>query len=411
MGLLDRFRREKKGIALSDDEKGYLYEQDPQRERRQRPGPRKEVSGSMQRYISNWAPPPNLIRALRFILYALTSASALTTAALCLSVVVYYNTHGPVIKPAWGSLIADIVFGLATPFILFGTMLVTPRLFRPGSFLDIINQTRTELLMLFALAAIWISGALALASDLRGQENCLWDGYWHYPKPSDFQDACDRINWSVALAYTTFGLTALQMVIIWAFALYILLYLDQDVLTERTNSMGTRAHLARERALQQRRVLRAAREAGVSTAGPRRSSRSSSFAAPDADEGSPGPMAGGVFASRSVPSSLGTQQARGVGGPMMGGSAPAVHVTGPNGSTEMVQERSGSSHSNGRDSVVRFEDEQPGPDGHAWIRREGPGVERADEEAMDPFEDQRGGYYGFENEEGLTSGRERELRV
>lgn len=78
------------------------------------------------------------------------------------------------IKPAWGSLIADIVFGLATPFILFGTMLVTPRLFRPGSFLDIINQTRTELLMLFALAAIWISGALALASDLRGQENCLW---------------------------------------------------------------------------------------------------------------------------------------------------------------------------------------------------------------------------------------------
>lgn len=69
MGLLDRFRRKKKGIALSDDEKGYLYEQDPQRERRQRPGPRKEVSGSMQRYISNWAPPPNLIRALRFILY------------------------------------------------------------------------------------------------------------------------------------------------------------------------------------------------------------------------------------------------------------------------------------------------------------------------------------------------------
>lgn len=55
------------------------------------------------------------------------------------------------------------------------------------------------------------------------------DGYWHYPKPSDFQDACDRINWSVALAYTTFGLTALQMVVIWAFALYILLYLDQDV--------------------------------------------------------------------------------------------------------------------------------------------------------------------------------------
>jgi len=106
--------------------------------------------------------------------FLLTSLSALTTAALCLSVVVYYNTHGPVIKPSWGSLIACIVFGLGTPFVLFGTMLVTPRILRRGSALDIVNQTRMELLLLFAVAAVWISGALALACDLRGQENCLW---------------------------------------------------------------------------------------------------------------------------------------------------------------------------------------------------------------------------------------------
>lgn len=62
-----------------------------------------------------------------------------------------------------------------------------------------------------------------------GSTHTRRDGYWHYPKPSDFQDACDRINWSVALAYTTFGLTALQMALVWLIAIYILLCLDQDV--------------------------------------------------------------------------------------------------------------------------------------------------------------------------------------
>ncbi|GAA6048354.1 hypothetical protein JCM3770_000964 [Rhodotorula araucariae] len=396
MGIFDRFRRKDKGIALDDNEKGFLYEQDPTREPKARAAPRKEVTGSRRRYIGNWAPHPGMIRALRFIFYLLTSLSALTTAALCLSVVVYYNTHGPVIKPAWGSLIAVIVFGLATPFILFGTMLVTPRIIRAGSALDIINQTRMELLMLFALAAIWISGSLALACDLRGQENCLWDGYWHYPKPSDFQDSCDRINWSVAQAYTTFGLTAAQMAVMWLVAIYILLCLDQEVLTEHTNSMGLRAHLARRRALQQRKVLRAARQSGVSTTGPRQSQRSSSFAAVD-EEGeaaAPGPMSGGVFASRSLPPAGGNGQPRALGaGPMMGGSAPSVAITAPEAPKHERRRSSGSG--------VRFMGDQEA------VSRTPPA--RSAEE--DPFEDQRGGYYGFESNEGLTNGRDRHLRV
>jgi hypothetical protein len=103
-----------------------------------------------------------------------TSLSALATAGVGIAVVQYYNTHGPVIKPSWGSLIACIVFGIGTPGVLHGTMLFTPFLFRHGSVLGIINQTRMELAMLFGMAVVWISGALALACDLRGRENCLW---------------------------------------------------------------------------------------------------------------------------------------------------------------------------------------------------------------------------------------------
>ncbi|BGP09693.1 hypothetical protein NBRC10512_000112 [Rhodotorula toruloides] len=438
MGILDRFtRRKDKGIALEDDEKAYRYEQDPTREPKDRPASRasrfKEVTGSRRRYLGNWAPHPNMIRGIRFVLYSLTSLAALTTAAFCISVVVYYNTHGPVIKPAWGSLIADIVFGIGTPGVLFGMMLVLPRLFRHGGALDILNQTRMELLTLFGLAVVWVSGALALACDLRGQENCLWDGYWHYPKPSDFQDACNRINWAVALAYTTFGLTCLQMAVIWAIAGYILLFLDQEVLTEHTNSMGSRAYLARSRAQQQHKVLRAARQSGVSTMGPSSGSgrRSSSFGAAvgaslmDDDEMSenagPGPMAGGVIASRSLPNSQ-----RAPAGPMMGGSAPHVSVTNTDGTTLSRPSRSNSQGSN-----VRFTDHAHAHDDDlneaqpvaASRRAPAPGgmwssgaprlgdEERAAAHGEDPFEDQRGGYYGYENEAGLTSERDRHLHV
>ena len=108
---------------------------------------------------------------------------------MCIAVVYYYNHVGPVIKPAWGSLIACIVFGILTPGVLFGTLLVTPRLFRSGSVPDIVNQTRMELLSLFALSAIWISGALALACDLRGKENCLW-----FVSPRFFESVCATLT-------------------------------------------------------------------------------------------------------------------------------------------------------------------------------------------------------------------------
>lgn len=182
-----------------------------------------------QRYIGSFAPNPSFIRFLRFFLYSLTSLSALAMAGVGLGVVQYYNSHKPSIDPAWGSLIACIIFGIGTPGVLFGLFLVTPHLFRHGGVGALLNQTRIELVMLFNLSVFWISGALALACDLRGQENCIWcvprplptpadpfrDGYYHYPKPSDFQNVCRLINVSVALAYTTFGLCVIQMVVVY----------------------------------------------------------------------------------------------------------------------------------------------------------------------------------------------------
>ena len=59
------------------------------------------------------------------------------------------------------------------------------------------------------------------------------DGYFHYPKPDNFDDVCRLINVDVALAWTTFGLTCPQMVVVYFFAMYTLLYLDQEVSSAR----------------------------------------------------------------------------------------------------------------------------------------------------------------------------------
>lgn len=98
--------------------------------------------------------------------------------------------------------------------------------------------------------------------------------YYHYPKPSDFGDVCkldclktanlfESVDATVAAAYTTFGLCALQMVIVFArplppspsppnppqgFFIYILLCLDQGVLTENSSDLGGRAYRSRLRA-------------------------------------------------------------------------------------------------------------------------------------------------------------------
>lgn len=110
---------------------------------------------------------------------------------------------------------------------------------------------------------------------------------------------------------------------VFTFALYVFLYLDQEVsyecgdeedrlpdfsrilqvLTEPTNDLGGRAYRARLAATASRRESRSAQR-GVSVAGPLRSNSMS--------EVGPGPMAGGVPTSRVVPG--------GAAGPMMSGS-------------------------------------------------------------------------------------------
>ncbi|KAL8287209.1 hypothetical protein RQP46_003661 [Phenoliferia psychrophenolica] len=239
----------KKARPTGDDEKAQLYERDATRPDRPSNLVKRSSATSPGQHVGSFAPNPAFIRALRFLLYSLTSMSAYASAGVGLAVVHYYNTHGPVIKPSWGSLIAMIAIALGTPSVMFGLYFVTPRLFRHGGVGALLNQTRLELLMLFSLSGTWISVALAVACDLRGRSNCIWDGYYHYPKPSDFDDVCNLINVSVALSYTTFGLCALQMALIWTIAVYILLFLDQEVLTEPTNDMGGRAYRARLQAL------------------------------------------------------------------------------------------------------------------------------------------------------------------
>ncbi|SCZ88323.1 BZ3500_MvSof-1268-A1-R1_Chr10-2g02919 [Microbotryum saponariae] len=303
-------KKNKNATLLDDDEKAYAYENDAARvssspvRRRRTADP-----SSRDRYIGSYAPNPTFIRVLRFLLFGLTSLASLTTAGVAIGVVHYYNSLRPnVIAPSWGSLIAIIVFGIGTPGVLYIPMLFFPYMFKERTFTGILLQTRIELLTLFAVSAVWISGALALACDLRGRENCLWDGYYHFPKPADFDSVCTLINVDVALAYTTFGLTCVQLVVISGIAGYILLYLDQEVLTERTNDMGGRAHRARQQALASRRALAAADIQGLGRAGPMSSQRSLN---------GPGPMAGGVATSRLAPTM--TENSSGRGGPMAGG--------------------------------------------------------------------------------------------
>lgn len=169
---MSRFFKSKKGA--SDSEKAaYAYEGDSSRLTKAAPVQLNSNNRTANRYIGSFAPNPSFIRLLRFFLYLLTSAVALVTAGFGLAVLQYYNSHKPSIAPAWGSLIAVVIFGIGTPGVLFGLFLVTPRLFRHGGVGALLNQTRIELVMLFNMSVFWISGALALAVDLRGFEFCL----------------------------------------------------------------------------------------------------------------------------------------------------------------------------------------------------------------------------------------------
>ncbi|KAH8928711.1 hypothetical protein BT69DRAFT_451361 [Atractiella rhizophila] len=196
-------------------------------------------------YSRHYVPSPSLVRLLRLFLFLLTSLAAIATAILALQVVVWYNSHTPSIAPSWGSCIALIVVGFLTPVVFAAQYLVIPRIVRRGSVADaFFGQVRSELFLLFAFAVIWCGCALAMAVDLGGYENCIWDGYYHWPRPSSFGDVCRYINVTIPVAWVAFGFSALQMSTITALAVYTFLYLDQDVLSEPSYDMCGRAYRA-----------------------------------------------------------------------------------------------------------------------------------------------------------------------
>lgn len=113
---------------------------------------------------------------------------------------------------------------------------------RYGSFLYSLFMVKLELVLQFVMCVLWVSGALAYASDLRGYENCLFDGYLHYTKPDDFMHVCDLINWAVPLAYATFGVQVLLWFVETVFGMYTFLLLDQESLNEPHFAWGRRAY-------------------------------------------------------------------------------------------------------------------------------------------------------------------------
>jgi hypothetical protein len=111
-----------------------------------------------------------------------------------------------------------------------------------GDFLYGLFMVKLELLLQFTMCVLWVSGALAYASDLRGYENCQFDGYLHYPRPDDFEHVCDLTNWTVPLAYATFGMQVLLWFFEMCFGIYTFLYLDQESLNEPHFAWGRRAY-------------------------------------------------------------------------------------------------------------------------------------------------------------------------
>lgn len=201
------------------------------------------------------APHPNLMLVVRFLVTGLVCLLSLATAIICILVVDYYNSHDPIIRPSWGSLIFLIVLGLLTPIIYFGYNIFLPLMpfINYGDFLYSLFMVKIELLLQFAMCVLWISGALAYACDLRGKENCQFDSYWHYEKPEDFNHVCDLINYAVGFAYATFGVQAFLFVIETFYGLYIFLLLDQESLNEPHFEWGRRAYNYAQQAKQTQR--------------------------------------------------------------------------------------------------------------------------------------------------------------
>lgn len=197
---------------------------------------------------------------IRFLVTGLVCLLSLATAILAILVVDYYNKHDPIIRPSWGSLIFLIILGLFTPIIYFGYNIFLPLMpfIQYGDFLYSLFMVKLELLLQFAFCVLWVSGALAYACDLRGRENCQFDGYWHYQQPSNFGHVCDLINYTVGFAYATFGVQVFLFVIELLYGMYIFLLLDQESLNEPHFEWGRRAYNYQQAAKQQNSSRQAA---------------------------------------------------------------------------------------------------------------------------------------------------------
>lgn len=193
------------------------------------------------------SPHPNVMLVIRFLVTGLVCLLSLATAIIAILVVAYYNNNQPIIAPSWGSLIFLIILGLFTPIIYFGYNIFLPLMpfINYGDFLYSLFMVKIELLLQFAMCVLWVSGALAFANDLRpgeGNENCQFDGYWHYEKPSNFNHSCQLLNYCTGFAYATFGVQIFLFVIEFLYGMYIFLLLDQESLNEPHFEWGRRAY-------------------------------------------------------------------------------------------------------------------------------------------------------------------------
>lgn len=190
-----------------------------------------------------WTPNPKTLLAIRIIFTLLVCLMALATAIMTAIIINYYLSHRPMIFPPLSSMIFILFMGIFTSIMYFGYYIFLPslKMMRHGSLLGVLFTMKLEVLFQFAMAAIWISGALAYAADYRGHENCLWNGYYHYKKPDDWDHLCDMVNWVVGMAYATFGIQAAFLAFDLLVGLYLFMFVDQDSVSERFYEWGTRA--------------------------------------------------------------------------------------------------------------------------------------------------------------------------
>ena len=190
-----------------------------------------------------WAPNPKTLLLIRIIFTCLVCLMALASAIMTAIIINYYLSHQPMIFPPLSSMIFILFMGIFTSIMYFGYYIFLPSLktMRRGSMLAVLFTMKLEVLFQFAMASIWISGALAYAADYRGHENCLWDGYYHYKKPDDWNHLCDMVNWVVGMSYATFGVQAGFLAFDLFMAAFIFMFLDQDSISEPFYEWGTRA--------------------------------------------------------------------------------------------------------------------------------------------------------------------------